>query len=150
MTNRMNFRGNHKESDNKKVEYHERISPDAEILEITKVAVERNDGRYDERDPTGCGTFWRSGVEKRKKGMMKSEMKKMEQKGQKTKGGRSIKKNEKGDDEERQEDEEERKESEECLLQHLWCGNFSPQFTCTETYTRTLGLSCMELLENAV
>jgi hypothetical protein len=52
------------------------------------------------------------------------------------------KKNEKGDDEERQEDEEERKESEECLLQHPWCGNFSPQFTCTETYTQTLGLSC--------
>ncbi len=75
--------------------------------------------------------------------MMKSETKKMEQKGQKMKGGRSMKKkNEKGDDEERQEDEEERKESEECLLQHPWCGNFSPQFTCTETYTQTLGLSC--------
>jgi hypothetical protein len=74
--------------------------------------------------------------------MMQSETKKMEQKGQKMKGGRSTKKNDKGDDEERQEDEEERKESEECLLQHPWCGNVSPQFTCTETYTRTLGLSC--------
>ena len=61
---------------------------------------------------------------------MKSEMKKMEQKGQKMKGGRSMeKKNEKGGDEERQEDEEERKESEECLLQHSCRGNFSLQFT---------------------
>ncbi len=66
---------------------------------------------------------------------MQSETKKMEQKGQKMKGGRSTKKNDKGDD-------EERKESEECLLQHPWCGNVSPQFTCTETYTRTFGLSC--------
>jgi hypothetical protein len=83
--------------------------------------------------------------------MMKSETKKMKQKGQKTKGGRSMKKkNERGDDEEHQDDEEERKESEECLLQHPWCGNVSPQFTCTETYTRTLGLSCMELLENTM
>jgi hypothetical protein len=48
-----------------------------------------------------------------------------------------MKKNEKGGDEERQEDDEERKESEECLLQHPWRGNFSPQFMCTETYTHT-------------
>jgi hypothetical protein len=27
----------------------------------------RYDGRYDERDPTGCETIWRSGVEKRTK-----------------------------------------------------------------------------------
>jgi hypothetical protein len=67
-----------------------------------KVTAEKNNGRYDEQDPIGCEIFWRSEVEKRKKAMMKSETKKMEQKGQKTKGGRSMKKkNEKGDDEER-------------------------------------------------
>ncbi len=67
----------------------------------------RYDGRYDERIPPVVRSSWRSGVEKRKKAMMKSEMKKMEQKGQKTKGGRSIKKNKKGDDEERQEKQKE-------------------------------------------
>jgi len=33
--------------------------------------LKRYDGRYDERDPTGREIFWRSGVEKRKKAMMK-------------------------------------------------------------------------------
>jgi hypothetical protein len=59
--------------------------------------LKRYDGRCDERDPTGCEILWRSGVEKRKKAMVKSETKKMKQKGQKTEGGRSMKKkNEKG------------------------------------------------------
>jgi hypothetical protein len=101
-------------------------------------AIEKIDVGFDGRDPTSCEIIWRSGVEKRKKAMMKSETKKMKQKGQKMKGGRSMrKKNERGNDKEHQDDEEERKESEECLLQHPWCGNVSPQFTCTETYTRT-------------
>jgi hypothetical protein len=28
--------------------------------------IRKNNDRYDERDPTGCEIFWRSGVEKRK------------------------------------------------------------------------------------
>jgi hypothetical protein len=36
-----------------------------------KIAIEKNNGGYDQRDPTGCEIFWRSGVEKRKKAMMK-------------------------------------------------------------------------------
>ncbi len=88
-----------------------------------KVPVEKNNGRYNERDPTGCEIFWRSGVEERKKAMMKSEMKKMEQQGQKTKGGRSMKKkNEKRDEEEHQDDEEviERGVKNACFSPVVW------------------------------
>jgi hypothetical protein len=73
-----------------------------------KVTVEKNNGRYDEWDPTGCEIIWRSGVEKRSKA---EDERKTEH-----------------EEEERQENEEEQKESEECLLQHSWRGNFSPQF----------------------
>jgi hypothetical protein len=40
------------------------LSLGAKVLEITMVTVEKNNGRYDERDPTGCEIIWRSGVEK--------------------------------------------------------------------------------------
>jgi hypothetical protein len=71
--------------------------------------LRRYDGRYDERDPNGCEIIWRSGVEKRTKA--------------------EDERRTGHEEEERQENEEERKESEECLLQHSWGGNFSPQFT---------------------
>ncbi len=46
-----------------------------------RLRLKRYDGGYGGRDPTGCEIIWRSGVEMRKKAMMKSETKKMEQEG---------------------------------------------------------------------
>jgi hypothetical protein len=58
--------------------------------------------RYDDRNITGDEIIWRWQVEN----------------GTKAEDGRRM-----------EHEEEERKESEECLLQHSWRRNFSPQFT---------------------